>query len=233
MKLCLAIMVKDEAPLLRLHLPVWLRAEWDGLIALDGGSSDQSATLLGDAGFIIYEQQSDFPPVNWENELVERVEAAGYTHIFRLDPDELIHPEGVIAVREALANTADAVWLPRYNFMRDRRHYADLAPFYPDLQMKAWKLGCGVRYQRAIDSVPDVAARGLHGVALAHHLYHYSFVKPMPEYLRKRVPLERRVRGEAVNGYVPDANASYPAVPVLFTGTQPLEPTEIGIYAPY
>lgn len=235
MKLVLAVMCRDEAPLLRLHLPVWMQCAFDGFVVLDGGSTDESVALLQQAGAVVYRQQSHFPPVNWENELVERVEALEtYTHIFRLDPDELIDPASVDAVRHALTHAADAVRLSRYNFMGDRLHYANAAPFYPDPQLKAWKLGCGVRYQQAIDSVPDAAAKGLRVRYCAElHLYHYSFVKPMPEYLAKRVPLERQARGESYADYVPEANAPYPVTPVPFTGTQPLDPLEVGIHAPY
>lgn len=227
------LMAQNEAAWLRLHLPVVTQAAIDGLIVVDGGSTDDTAAAAESFGATVVRRAWDWRPCDQENAVIEAAERAGYDALLLTAPDELLWPHHIDMIRFYLeTGQARAVGFPTFNFVRDRRHYAPDKPYYPDWHTRAWVLGQGVRHVGAIDSVPNIP--GEDTAFLPHvHLYHYSHIKDRRFYAWKGVNFNR------VKDGLPPLDtpwewcdpAPYPRH-IPFDGSQPLDPAVIGDCAP-
>lgn len=228
MRLCLAFLFQNDLHWLRLHLPTLLSADcFDGVVGLDGGSTDGSAAYLRELDVTVYERPFEWDFAAQVNALIDHCEQDGYTHLLRTDPDELWHPGELVSLRAMGAH--DALAFRRYNFVRDRRHVAPA--WYPDWQTRFWKLHAGIRLHRAVDEVMIGGASTLHP---SMHIYHYGCITPFRmkytqfvNYDRVRAglpPLHTHVEPDVPDGY-PDG--------VSFSRPQPLNPMVIGLYAPF
>jgi hypothetical protein len=199
MKLCLAIAFQNEAPWLRLHLPVLLggTSAPDGIVALDGGSNDDSAGVLlrcAENVCSVTMRQRDF---DWDfaahmNALVQLAEDAGYDAILRLDPDELIFPDDYQRFK-MLLETYSALRLARYNFEHTRQEYHPYT--YPDYQTRVWRLDSRIRYYGKVHETLEASfqdtgwvedgssedGRKRQIVMVPHiHIYHYGGLRNDP-----------------------------------------------------
>lgn len=175
MKFCLALMFQTEADWLRLHLPVLMQANIDGLVALDGGSDDDSRDVIFEFGGHLFTRQFDWHFGNQGNYLIECCQKAGCDAMLRLDPDELMFPEDINRVRELLeTDKTDLVILPRFNFTKDRLHWQ--AESYPDYQQRAWLLNRGVHYQASVHEVPHHPNLRIHHAA-GLNIFHYGDIR--------------------------------------------------------
>jgi len=229
MRLCLAMAFQNEAQWLRLHLPALaLPADW-GLVGLDGGSEDDSRLVFEMHGGVVHERPFDWHFARHMNALIMACEAEGYDALLRLDPDELVYPDVFTAVAQMLA-TRECVALPRYGFVRDRRHYNPR--WHPDWQVRAFRLGVGLRYDGAVHEQLNYAD----GFRMGYlpddprlHIYHYGWILPL------QARREREARYAALVGGNADPAAhladGYPHY-VPFMGGQPLDPEEVGALAP-
>lgn len=228
-RFCIALMFQNEAEWLRLHLSVITRGAIDGLVGLDGGSTDDSAAVFKSFGGVVYTRPFDFDFGAQANALLDAAIDAGYDAILRLDPDELIFPEHIARVRGYLEHYP-VVSLPRFNFARTRVHY--VPEWYPDPQFRGMRLDKGIRYGGKVHEgvTPLDDARFIPGA----NLYHYSGVRGDMAG-RKRAALYTALgKGEKADWSIPPMEWSYPNYtrwPVNWE--QPLDPYEVGIHAPY
>lgn len=222
MQLCLALMFQNDAHWLKLHLPVFAH-EFDGIVALDGGSSDDGAEHLRSLGAVVCERPFEWDFAAQGNALIECVEALGYTHMMRLDPDEAIFPQSVILIRKKLARQS-ALMFPRHNFVRDRSQVD--AKAYPDWQTRAWELHRGYRYERALHEVLNAPARES-GV----HIFHYGGITPWAQRWKQYVTYDRLQKGESL-----DADIGEPPTPDGYPPSHPFtdrQPLQVGLHAPF
>ncbi len=258
MKFCLAVQFQNEAPFLRLHLPVWLQsAAIDGVVAVDGGSTDDSRAVVCQAciqagkHFTIYDRAFDWNFSAQSQFMLDCAEhdPAGYALLLRLDPDELMFGTHITMVKAHLEHYR-AVNLPRWNFVEDRLHHCPV--FYPDYQARAWQLHQGVSYApsvihasvgasylelgwtRDLSTRTDVQRDILDAPGLP--IFHYAgLVSPVKSAL-KAFNYDRIARGlppvaELPLSAPPFENASVFRVP--FIGVQPLDPAVVGARAPF
>lgn len=230
MKLCLAMAFQNEAQWLRLHLPALrLPADW-GLVGLDGGSEDDSALVFAAHGGVVHTRKFDWHFARHMNALLAACEAEGYDAVLRLDPDELVFPEAFTAAAQMLT-MCECVALPRYGFVRDCQHYNPR--WHPDWQVRALRLGVGLRYDGAVHEQLNYAD-GYRLLKLPMqepraHIYHYGWLLPLD------VRRAREARYAALVGGNADPSAhlveGYP-YHEPFTGDQPLSVEDVGALAP-
>jgi len=235
MKMCIAMMMMNESAWLRLHLPVLLSASSvDGCVIIDGGSTDDSVAVAESFGATVVHRPWDWKPRDQENAVIQLAEWMGYDVILLTAPDELWFPAHIDQMKRLMSNAKNfALRFPTFNFVKDRRHYAPQAPYFPDFHERVWRLGQGIRHVGALDSTPsfspDQALR-----CMDVPMFHYSHIKPRDWYTLKGLnfhrvrdglpPLDRLPEGFAVEDY-PE---HYP-----FVGDQPLDPAVVGESAPY
>jgi len=229
-KLALALAFQNEAAFLRLHLPALRLPDGWGFVGLDGGSADDSAEIVRAHGGTVHARSFDWHFGAHMNALIAACEAEGYSALLRLDPDELVFPDVFVAVEQMLAQ-CDCVALPRYGFIADRCHHNP--KWWPDHQVRALRLGIGLRYDGAVHEQLNYQAGYRLGFLKPHprlHIYHYGWLLPLAQ---RR---EREGRYAALQGGNPDPAAhltdGYP-YSEPFVGDQPLDPATIGEKAPY
>lgn len=235
MKLALALMFQNEAAWLKLHLPVMLPAV-DGLVALDGGSTDGSAEVIRALEGTVYERPFDWKFGEHAQALLDHVEAAGYDAILRLDPDELMFPEDIDGIRRELERGEFALLhLPRVNFVRDRLHYApDLDPYR---QWRAWLLNKGISYRHEGTFQPahetPAFEPGKMGMTkeVTQTIFHYGALKAPYDSHWRNASYQALCANQPQPEYVPVWMDWYPHQRYL--GQQPLDPYEVGISAPF
>ena len=193
MKLCLAFFFQNEADFLALHLPVILRSKAiDGVVCVDGGSDDASASIIRNVEDIttfgtsrqripldIFNRRFDWRFDFQGNFLIQCAEECGYDAMLRLDPDELMFPDQIALIKEHLSDHP-LLALPRINFAGDRNHW--FPQFGQDYQLRAWRLHEGVHYDRPIHEIPvGTAAEGkpLLARAINGPIYHYAGLRPV------------------------------------------------------
>ena len=243
MKLCLAMMIQNERHWLECHLPTILHgAAIDGIVALDGGSDDASASTLEVLVNGRYPLQIGVRRFAWDfgaqaNALVELAETLGYDALIRLDPDEAVFPAIFQHVKDQLTPDVPGLCFPRFNFIYDRLHY-ELGSKYPDHQFRAWWLHRGVRYTNAVHEMP-VNPQNYHTWHKCwDHIYHYALVAPNDARLflkchnynllaQGQAPLTELPAGFVV----PQGFADHPAT--RFPYSQPISPLEVGLHAPF
>ncbi len=243
MRLALAMMVQNERPWLELHLPVLLNgADLDGVVILDGGSHDGSASTVEAIVNGRYPLHVGGRAFDWDfsaqaNALVELGEQVGYDALLRLDPDELLFPSSFARIKVYLAGTLLGLRFPRLNFGPDRLHFN--ADNFPDPQFRAFWLRRGVSYHNLVHEmpvtvetwntwpfVPDVA------------IYHYSGITPPTprrwlqhsNYARLSQHLPPLL--DVPEGFVVPADFERETT-VPYEGAQPLDPLVCGAKAPF
>ena len=252
MRTCLGFQFLNESAWLKLHLPVILRYPFDGVVAIDGGSTDDSVFAIkhacGRAARKLYLGQR---PWDWhfdlqQNAVVERAEAEGFDALLKWDPDELLYPGHIEQAFDLLKDGAKAIKVNRINFEDDRRHYA---PYdYPDMQLRFHVLNEGWRWVGRLHAGPNVwtfwhehpnsdphAPRDI--IWCPHiNIYHYEGIKPRRERVLKQQNYQRIKDGLDPWTALPDTVAVTDG-PVRFIvrydGPQPLDPFTCGVRAPY
>lgn len=227
MKFCIAFLFQNEADWLRLHLPLWTHGNIDGLIGLDGGSTDESVEIVRSFGGQVFQRRFEWDFAAQCNYLIQCAERAGFDALLRLDPDEAMFRSDINTVRLYLHQhrRKPCVWgLRRYNFSKDRYHYAP--HWYPDVQQRAFPLRQNIFYQGRVhetpislqwDAIPDV------------HLYHYGWIGDVEALARKSVKYAQ-IAGQDIE-YA--GGGEYPPYVPFPHGRQPQDPKEIGARAPW
>mgnify|MGYP000880804897 CR=1 FL=1 len=234
-RFCIGFMFQNECAWLKIHLPVLLKSSAvDGIVAVDGGSSDGGADYLHALGATVLHRPWDWKPLDQENAVIELAEREGYDAMLLTAPDELWWPHHLDKIKAMLEQRQHhALLFPTFNFVKDRRHFAPKQPYFPDVHIRAWRLNEGIRHVRPIDSVPNVP-HGKWTPVMDVTMYHYSHIKPRDWYSLKGLNFNRVKEGLPPLDKLPD---DVPVEPYPyhepFTGMQPLEPDECGERAPY
>lgn len=232
-RFCLAFMFQNEADWLRLHVPAWLKSPAiDGLVAIDGGSSDGGADYLRALGATVEFRQWEWKPLDQENAVIELAERSGYDAMLLTAPDELWWAADIDLAKTVLGMRDAALEYKTVNFMKDRLHAAKQAPYWPDPHVRAWRLNQGVRHMGAIDSVPAIPRSKV--LMMDGLMYHYSGIKDRRYYAYKGINFHRVKNGEApLESDWRDCDPAPLPPYVPYEGEQPLDPEVIGVRAPY
>jgi len=237
MRFALTLAFQNERHWLKLYLPLHMQADIDGLIALDGGSTDGGADLLREHGATVIERKFDWNFAEHINFLHHATEEMGYDALLWLSPDELMFPEGINNVRRML-ETYDLLQLPRHNFEELRTLH--MPQLYPDSQWRAWRTGLGIRKIGVVHETihPKTLVR-VNWTAYNEPIYHYEGIRrdhiereykhAMYAALRTggdQTAVKRRKR--LPKNYKPIWRERAP-----FEGQQPLDPQKIGKCAPW
>lgn len=177
MSIALGYIVKNEAAWLTRLLPDFGFA-FDGVVALDSGSTDDTVGVLERYGARVepYQWCNNFAAAR--NALITLAEGCGYDYLLMLDGDEAMWPQDV-AVLKKTALVGTVLGFPRFNFSGPRAEvwHPDL---YPDTQWRLLPLRVGWGYRGAVH---ETLCRGkevanLHGLTVPYHIYHYGNCKP-------------------------------------------------------
>lgn len=96
------------------------------------------------------------------------------TWLLMLDADEAMFPDDLVSLSRWVEScTADAVYFPRINFVRDAQHW--LPGNYPDYQTRLIRLGSDVHY---VNAVHECSAGAKPRVMAPYHIYHYGLCRP-------------------------------------------------------
>lgn len=243
MKLALVMMFTNELPFLKLHLPVSLPG-FDGLVAMtDPNTTDGSIEFMKSMGADIRIADWRYDWGQFATQLFNFAEELGYDAACRLDSDECLMPFAGTEIKLLLQTKATLIVFPRYEFFGSRITYR--ADLYPDAQARCWLLNRGITVRGRRHEGVDLTANGLseHTEDPAYrvlrvsnpHIFHYGWSSPTAIW-RNQVKYQRH---EQVSAGGPEHVAlpadtplvSWPTVP--FDGVQPLDPNEVGIYAPF
>jgi FkbM family methyltransferase len=217
-KFALVTYFQNESHWLNLHLP-YLAPHFDMIIAVDGGSGDGSRYVVERHGGIVYDRPFDNDHSAQMNFALDRAAEHGVTHILRLDPDEVMFGDAIDSIKR-LMTFYDMVWLPRYTFEEDRRHY--WADVYPDWQPRAHRVD--IRWTGKVHEspMPDVKARGLAFFkAYGSPIYHYEGIYSGQYKAMKYWNYRRMVTGQPLLTRYDTPAEHRPHIP--FTGDQPIE----------
>lgn len=238
MRFCLALAAQNERHWLDLYLPLHSQANVDGIVALDGGSSDGSGDILADYGAQVLERPFDWNFAEHINFLIYGCEILGYDALLWLSPDENMFPAEIDLVREELEAGAELMSLARVNFEEDRAQW--MPALYPDYQWRAFQLGKGVmKSGRVHETVPPKIRDRLNTKISRAQIYHYEGIRAdfaERDYkhqcyaaIRDGVdPFKIKRRKQMPKGWKPVWRAREPYLP-----KQPLDPAEIGALAPF
>lgn len=239
MRFCLGFQFLNEADWLRQHLPVILRASSiDGIVAVDGGSTDGSADVIReiaeDTPLTIERHDWKWNFAQQQNLVVQIAERQEYDAYFKWDPDELMFP-GHIDQAARLLEKHKAVIVSRYNFEVDRWHYCPY--LYPDKQLRFVRLNEGFYWSKRLHATtnayselwtePAGTSPGIDRdiVWLSHvNIFHYEGLRPIEERALKWLNYKRVEAGETPLDALPDDH-EVPALPVRyavrFSGEKP------------
>lgn len=248
MRVCLALMFTNELPFLKLHVPV-TASSFDGIVAYtDPKTTDGSLQFMNSIGAAVV-------TAPWQNDwgwaatlMINYAKELGYDGVCRIDPDEMLMPDAGNQLRYLLEYEASLLVLPRYEFFGDRLHYRK--DIYPDWQARAFRLNKGIIIQGKKHEGINFMQHGLSEDPSAPperrvirtgtqgfdpiHIYHYGHASP--EGIRATMIKYWRYGYDDAGMIAPD---QVPDDPLMqrdtwdFEGEQPLNPAEIGIYAPY
>jgi hypothetical protein len=243
------MMVHHDENWLRLHLPAFVGA-FDGVVLVDevDHAYDKSGHEVACAADPLPVHIGSYPfNNNWSemyNHVIENAERLGYDAIVRLDPDEAIFGYDVEVIRELL-ETVSVLCFARYNFWGDRLHYTP--GIYPDWQCRAWRLHKGIRlggqHHEGVgwteyglfegDPIADTPRQVLRVPSI--NIYHYGNVGK--ERMLERDLHYLQVAHEQAGLPIPRERPADRPFPtrhsILFHGLQPLDPYEVGIFAPF
>lgn len=242
MRFCLGLVCLNEAPWLRLHLPVMLATSGiDGLVAVDGGSQDDSIAVLESFGAAVESRPWDWHFGKQQNAVIGLAERCGYDAMLKYDPDELWFPAHLDQAIRLLADSAKAVVFPRINFEFDRWHYAPHANprDFADWQLRAFRLGEGCHWRGDLHATTNAYDLWSHNGQIMRligaPIYHYEGIKPPAARALKWLNYERVRDGQPALDTLP-AEYAVPTPPlrqyVPYFGAQPLDPAMCGAMAP-
>lgn len=235
MKLTIGFMFQQERAWLELMLPVFLKSNSvDGIVAIDGGSTDGGAEYVRSLGGVVMDRPWDWKPKDQENAVIKLAEWMGYDCILLTAPDEIFWPQHIDEMKTLMEDAKTfALRFPTYNFVKDRRHYAPEKPFFPDMHERVWRLGLGIRHVGELDSTPSFSPEQA-TTCLHLPMYHYSHIKPRDWYRLKGLNFHRVKDGLPPLDKLPEGVTPEPyPYHVPFGGMQPLDPDVVGERAPY
>jgi len=230
MKLCLAIAFQNEANWLRLHLPVLVHADVDGLVGLDGGSHDDSAAVVHSHVGSVHKHHFNYHWGDHMNALIEAARSEGFDAVLRLDPDELMFPGHINQVRSYLKKFS-VLRFPRINFEVDRCHWCK--QLWPDYQARAFCLDKDIYYVNRVHELLSLPANTTVKDVKEWPIFHYEGIKPGPERQLKGINYWRLEHGlEPLKQLLPNTPPFEPRPHEPFLQPQPIHPLRCGAHAP-
>ena len=116
----------------------------------------------------------DFNKPYLESVLNEAYSKCTKDWIFRLDDDELISAN-FMSVRNKIFNTSTtAYFMPRYNCIKDVKHYISSSPWYPDWQLRLFKRSNLQIHDNVVHHVTSVS--GKHERWNDCHIFHLNYL---------------------------------------------------------
>lgn len=232
MKLCLGLLIQNSEHWLNCHLNKILESTAiDGLVAVDGGSTDHSADVIKTHGGYVYDRQFDWNFAAQSNHLMYTATSLGFEALLRLDPDELMYPAHIGYIKEQL-DEYDVVRLPRYNFWMDRLHWT--SDSYPDWQARLFRLGSNIHWQGRVHEQLYIPTYMNVLLSSETPIFHYGdiAVRPLTHYNYARL-MNGLPPVDALPPDAPDEYRNPKRQSVLFEKKQPINPFDIGIHAPF
>lgn len=155
------------------------------------------------------------------NELIEEVKnLSAAAWLLMLDADEAMFPDDLRSLSRWVEScTADAVYFPRINFVRDTKTW--LPGNYPDYQTRLIRLGSDVHY---VNAVHECSAGSKPRAMAPYHIYHYGLCRP-PEQVFERWRSYAALDGKAAPAQMPADFDAYTGLgrQEPFTGEHPLQ----------
>lgn len=176
MNLCIGMIVKNEAEMLRLTLPVYSSLDMF-MVAVDFGSTDDTRDILASHGWLVVpgEWRNDYA---WaRNTLLKLPRDAGL--MLQLDADECMVPSDIEKIVEFdRTKYINAIGFPRYNYVRGELFESKS---YPDYQARCVRLSSGCLWSRSVHEVIEGKKRLIPDA----HIHHYGWTKsPQENWLR-------------------------------------------------
>lgn len=226
MKLALGMIVYNDSKMLEKLLHLHIHA-FDGVIAVDSGSTDNSIEVLCKHGAQwVFQPWQDFSVAR--NVCIEWAKIAGYDQIFFLDCDESLLFDDVKIIR-SLAETHKVLAFPRLEFIESPEFINSI--FYPDIHVRCFPLNGEFHYRGKIHEVlfhgnsQQNVLQTAEAVKIPYiHVYHYGKLKPASEIQLKYQNMDRTAHGEprqpVITGELIPSFSQGPKV--RFYGRQPL-----------
>ena len=225
-KLVIGYIVRDEEDMLRKTLPK-ISPFVNGIVAVDGGSVDLTASMLNDYGACVRARNWDGNFSAARNECINLGQSKHPgAHMLMLDGDEALTAADFVRLKSAIADSDEATSFafPRYEFVDDLFHFNPA--FYPDYQCRCFKLGIGYRYagiiheQLVFGGESQTAYQAGRCVVLPYiHIFHYGKCKSPAHLWLKYENYRRTSEGEPLLTEIPrgvELPASYSHGPKLF-----------------
>lgn len=209
---CIGMIFQNSEAWLRRHLPLLQLHFVDGLVGLDGGSTDDSVRVFQDAGGAVYKRAFDYNFGAQSNALIEACEDAGFDLMLRLDTDEIMMPADILRCRWAAEGGEKIYSLRRIHYVGDYEHIMDTK--WVDPQWRVWPLNKGVHYpEMRVHEVPE----GLPRANLYHlRIYHYGYAIDPAQWRWKQAVYDALDTGcpvPAREQFTDDRPLEYPTIP--------------------
>jgi glycosyltransferase involved in cell wall biosynthesis len=224
MKKTLAMIVKDEEPMLSRTLPL-MAPLFDEIVALDAESKDRTVEILRH-----HKAKVEIWPWKGDYSFARNgaINLATGDAIFMFDADEVVLDTGLEVVARALRNEP-AASLPRIEFVYDVDHYNP--GLWPDWQCRFFRADARPRFIGRVHECLVVTLKSGHDARafeIATHveacpIYHYGQTKPVKETVLRHYNYGRIQKGLAPAAELPEG---YPVElhhnVSLFPGKHPL-----------
>lgn len=138
----LGMVVRNEEYFLEKTVPLY-RHIFEGLVAVDNGSTDHTKDILHYLGFSVVDGNFDDLVLTGRNRLILEAERMGFEAMVVMDADEALFPDAVFEVKEQLQNE-EFIALPRIEMVKDFKHFDP--SFFPDLQGRGFQLHKGYHW---------------------------------------------------------------------------------------
>lgn len=228
MRLCLGMFFQNDEPWLRLHLPHLLDAV-DGIIAVDGGSTDNSAGYLRSIGAKIFNHSFDWNYGAQAQYMLDRAEETDFDCILRLDPDETMFNSDVRLLRLELIQKPNTLFmLNRINLRHDRGHWNPESEQYG--QWRAWPLHEGIKYTNVRVHENPVPPQWIATARSEAVIYHYGNIKDPGERFWIGDTYYKLMNGKSISPFAPTKRYWDSVIP--FDKPQPIDFEEVGYRAP-
>lgn len=116
----------------------------------------------------------DFGKPYLESVLNEAYSKCTKDWIFRLDDDELISANFMSVRNKISSSNISAYFMPRYNCVKDTKHYISYSPWYPDWQLRLFKRSNLQTHDEVVHHVTPVS--GKHERWNDCHIFHLNYL---------------------------------------------------------
>lgn len=232
MKICLGTRFQNDAHWLNLHTR-YMRPAVDGLVTVDGGSTDGGAKIVRSLKGKVVNRAFDFDFGAQTNALLDAARAEGYDAMILCDPDECFRVEDIARIRKWLDEGWDGVRVHLLHFVEDRQHVS--TQWVNDDQVRVYRLTPELHYVNKLHEQP--VGIGPRVVMSDVQVYHYGVIESLEMRSLTWANYDRVAHDLApYTEYdeLPSAArmVAYPPH-IPYSGIQPFDPAVIGLRAPF